>query len=319
MLGELAFRAQRRADRGQDELHVPDRLQPDPPDAVLVLLDHLGRCLHRQPRLAGAARTGQRQQPPVLAPQQAEHLPEFLLTPDERRGLHRQVRLVQRLERRERRLANLVQRLRRGQVLEPVGAQRLQVPVRDGEHRPLRDEDLPAVPSRADTGRLVHVDADVTLSSQDRLAGMDAHPHADRLGRQRVLGLARREQRLPRVGEGDEEGVALRVDLDPAVRRERRSQRAPVLSQRVCVPLGAQLVQQRGRALDVGEQERDGAGRQIAHQRASSGTLSCWATARACRGARLRSGSSAATPANAAGTSSSHRAGASPRAGAPSG
>ena len=56
--------------------------------------------------------------------------------------------------------------------------------------------------------------------------------------------------------EGDEEGVALRVDLDAAVSRERLAERAPVLGEHVGVPL-AELVQEPRRALDVGEEKGD--------------------------------------------------------------
>ena len=64
--------------------------------------------------------------------------------------------------------------------------------------------------------------------------------------------------------EGDEEGVALRVDLDAAVAREGLAQDAAVLGERLCVGLAPELVQQPGRALDVGEEEGDGSGGEIA-------------------------------------------------------
>ena len=78
---------------------------------------------------------------------------------------------------------------------------------------------------RADPRRLVHVDADVALARQQRLAGVKPHPHAHRPGRQLLLRLSSRAQRFLRVGKGDEERVPLRVDLDAAVRRERLAQR----------------------------------------------------------------------------------------------
>jgi Trp operon repressor len=45
--------------------------------------------------------------------QEDEHLAELLLAPDERRRLNRQVRLVERLQRRELAIAELVDPLRR--------------------------------------------------------------------------------------------------------------------------------------------------------------------------------------------------------------
>ncbi len=68
-------------------------------------------------------------------------------------------------------------------------------------------------------------------------------------------------QRAGRAGERVEEGVALRVHLDAAVSAERLPQHAPVFDQGLVVRLGPELVQQLRRALDVREEERDGAGR----------------------------------------------------------
>ena len=83
---------------------------------------------------------------------------------------------------------------------------------------------------------------------------------------------ARRDLRVLRggdrgrsVGEGDEERVALCVDLDATVADERVAKHATVLGQHLGVALGSELVQQLGRALDVGEEERDGARRELAH------------------------------------------------------
>ena len=45
---------------------------------------------------------------------------------------------------------------------------------------------------------------------------------------------------------------------------ERRAQNPPVLQQSLRVAFGAQLVQELGRALHVGEEEGDGSGRKIA-------------------------------------------------------
>ena len=67
------------------------------------------------------------------------------------------------------------------------------------------------------------------------------------------------------VGEGDEERVALGVDLDAAVRAERLAQHRDARPARSAYA-PPELVQQPRRALDVGEQERDGAARQLAHE-----------------------------------------------------
>ena len=59
----------------------------------------------------------------------------------------------------------------------------------------------------------------------------------------------------------EEEGVALSVDLDAVVAGAGLADQAPVLSESFGVPLRSQFVQELRRALDVGEEEGDGAGR----------------------------------------------------------
>jgi len=53
---------------------------------------------------------------------------------------------------------------------------------------------------------------------------------------------------------------ATATDLDAAVGAEPRAQDAPMLRERLGILSSAQLVQQLGGALDVGEEEGDGAG-----------------------------------------------------------
>ena len=103
------------------------------------------------------------------------------------------------------------------------------------------------------------VDADVALLGDERLAGVEAYSDLDRPV-QRLLCLRRRRERIGGAGEGDEEGVALRVDLDAAVGGERLAKHPPVFGESVCVGV-AELLQELRRALDVGEQEGDRAGR----------------------------------------------------------
>src|SRR6266540_1687341 len=62
--------------------------------------------------------------------------------------------------------------------------------------------------------------------------------------------------------EGNEECIALRVDLYPPVTLESRAQNPAVLGERVRIAI-SQLFQQLRRALDVREEERDGAGREF--------------------------------------------------------
>ncbi len=66
--------------------------------------------------------------------------------------------------------------------------------------------------------------------------------------------------------EGEEERIALRVDLDPLMSRAGFADQAPVLGERLGVPLGAELVQKLSRALDVREEKGDGAAREVVAQ-----------------------------------------------------
>ena len=122
--------------------------------------------------------------------------------------------------------------------------------------------------SGCDPGRTVNVGSDIALGCQMRRSGVEADAHADRARSQRLECLGCRRQRARRSREGDEEGVALGVDLDTAVVRERRTEDAAVLGERVGICLRTQLVKEPGRALDVGEEEGNGSGRQISlHER----------------------------------------------------
>jgi hypothetical protein len=89
------------------------------------------------------------------------------------------------------------------------------------------------------------------------------HSHRDGIAREDLV-------RVERGGSGtlggrkrDEEGVTSGFDLEPAPGVEGRPQHASVLGERLRVLVRAQGVQRPGGALDVGEEERDGAGRQI--------------------------------------------------------
>ena len=69
--------------------------------------------------------------------------------------------------------------------------------------------------------------------------------------------------RSRRGWEREEEGVSLRVDLDAALGRARLAHDPPVLGERLRVGLCAELAQELRRSLDVGEEEGDGAGREV--------------------------------------------------------
>jgi hypothetical protein len=99
-------------------------------------------------------------------------------------------------------------------------------------------------------------------------AGMDTHPYFDRhpfrpvVREQRVLRVHSAVHCVARAPEGDEEGVALRVDLVAVMRGERRPQDPLVLGEHLLVAVAERLHQPRG-ALDVGEEEGDRAAREL--------------------------------------------------------
>jgi hypothetical protein len=105
----------------------------------------------------------------------------------------------------------------------------------------------------------MNVDADVALVREQRLARVDAHAHADRPA-QGCLSFPGGLERVLRTCKSDEEGIALRVDLDATVSRERLAERAAVLRQHLGVAV-AELTQQARRSLDVREEKSDRPGR----------------------------------------------------------
>jgi hypothetical protein len=110
----------------------------------------------------------------------------------------------------------------------------------------------------------MNVHPDVARCGSERLAGVDPHSHPHRGRDESALGIGRGSDGIRGSGESDEEGIALRVDLDSAVLGERVSQDAPLLGEDVRIRV-TELMEQLRRALDVGEEEGDCAGRQLCH------------------------------------------------------
>ena len=125
---------------------------------------------------------------------------------------------MQRLQRREDVRTELEETLRRAQVLQPVQAEVAHIGAGEVRRR-LRQEHLPPVPGGRDPRRPVHVEPDIALVRPERLAGVQPHPHAHRAARKRALRVGGGGHGVGRAREGDEERVALRVDLDPVVLR----------------------------------------------------------------------------------------------------
>ena len=98
-------------------------------------------------------------------------------------------------------------------------------PLGDELARVLRDDHLAAVRGRRDPCGPVDVDPDVVAVGDERLTRMEAHAHPQLafgpvVGEERLLGLLGGREPFARIGEDDEEAVALRVDLETAVPNE---------------------------------------------------------------------------------------------------
>ncbi len=130
--------------------------------------------------------------------------------------------------------------------------------------RRLREQDLAPVAGRPDPGCAVDIHAHVAGRRDDRFARVETHPNADGhptrpdVSGQCSLGVGGAGDRLLGAGERGEERVALGVHLVTMPALEQRSQELALVLKDLCV-LAAQAVEETGRPLDVGEQERHGA------------------------------------------------------------
>ena len=91
--------AHRGSDRPLDESRIAESLQRNPEDPVGEVLDRFGRELEREPRLAATA--GPREREQAMLADELTGLRELPLPPDERIRLDREVRPIERLQRRE--------------------------------------------------------------------------------------------------------------------------------------------------------------------------------------------------------------------------
>ena len=256
--------AERLRDPSHDEIHVRNRREPHEPDAVDVVLRHFGGGLHHQTCLAAAAGAGERDDRDIFAAEQLEQVLDLALAADELRRRDRQVRLVQRLERRKRVRAELVQPLRLGQVFQSVLTEVAhEHPLVEQRPRRLAQQHLAAVSSGHHPRRAVHVEPDVLGRVEDRLSRVDPHPDPDRPALERAHRLLDGRDRRPGGRKRVEEGVALLVDL--VAGRERLAHDPAMLGQGVAVSLLAELAQETRRPLDIGEDERDRARRLLSH------------------------------------------------------
>ena len=116
--------------------------------------------------------------------------------------------MVQGLERREVTVSELVDALRRGEVLESVLAKILQLEL-DKLCGRGRDEHLAAVAGGRDAGGTVHVVSDVSLPGHEWRAGVETDANVGPAGPQRLGERSRSGESTGRRRKGEEERVAL--------------------------------------------------------------------------------------------------------------
>ncbi len=157
----------------------------------------------------------------------------------------------------------------------------------DERARRVREQDVAALPRGAEPRRADDVETEVALAADGRLAGVQPHPDEDGAALRPVvsgvgaLHLHRGLDRVAGAREGEEERVPLRVDLDAAALGERVAHQPTVVGEDAVVAV-TELLQERRRALDVAEDERDGAAREGSH---APSMQSAW-QARGCEQAR---------------------------------
>ncbi len=177
---------------------------------------------------------------------------------------------------------DLVEALGLGQVLELVLAEVVEARAR--RHRPadqragrLRHEDLAAMCGRHDPRRSVDVDAHVDAGGQLGLAGMDPDTDLDdgascpRLRGHRPLDPDRGPESVAGGPEDREERVTLCADLGADARAGGPDELVMPAEERSVV--GSERLDEPGRALDVGEHESGGPGRQLGHRIKCRATL----------------------------------------------
>jgi hypothetical protein len=161
----------------------------------------------------------------------------------------------------------LIQPFRSSQVLQTVEGEVTQHEIvgqirLDEGSSGVRNQDLAAVPSSRDARCPMNVHADVIIAGESALSGMQTHPHAKRtwggMCGERPLDPCGGLGRSQSAREHHEEGVALRAYFDSIVFQDRVPDDATVLLEEFDVAL-PQLLEEPGRPLNIGEEERDGA------------------------------------------------------------
>ncbi len=262
MLSETVPRSQRLRDRLRHQRRFSEGGETNPEDTGLVRGDELRGGFKGQARLARPARSREREKACPIT-ELAHDLALLSLPTDEGARGPREVRVRDRLERREALLPKLVDRNRSLDVLQAVLAQ---IGERDAVNEfpsRLREQHLSAVTRGRDSRGEVHVVPDVALVSNERSARVESDAEVDPAFGERVRDRKGRGCRSRSGREGEEKGVSLRVYLDAILSRAGLADDAAVIGELLCVSLRTELVQELRRALHISEKKGDGAGREI--------------------------------------------------------
>jgi hypothetical protein len=122
------------------------------------------------------------------------------------------------------------------------------------------EQDLAPARQVGDSRRLDHGTSAEVILADGRLSGVHSHTHAhvrDPVERQRALDIDRTTQRRPGAREGQQMPVAERLDQRAAVLGNACAQQRLVLGQPLQPARLPEAREQRGRALDIGEEDRD--------------------------------------------------------------
>jgi hypothetical protein len=264
--------AERPGNGRQQELGLANRLQHDHIDAIREVRQEVGRSLQRKASLAGASRSRQHDEAHVGPADERGNGRQLAFAADRRRRVAREVRraLLRGTQRRK-----LPRQIGAQQLVDPLGLDEILEPVCaevDARHvrlileeivRRLREKNLFAMAGRTDPRRAMDADADVIVAGQVRLARVNPHPDANALsgspcmGRESALRVGSGAHGVDGTSEGDEQRIAFGAELMARMVREGAAQEAAMLLQGTLVASCADRLEERGRALDVAEEEGD--------------------------------------------------------------
>jgi len=220
---------------------------------------------------ARASRTSERKEADA-AVQQREHRLDLVRATDERTRGTSEIRVRDGVERRKPPRAKLEEPGRLCEIFQAVVAEVEHVSV-DQPTRLVRQQNLTTMPGSSDSGGSVNLAAYIAFFRAHRRAGVKAHPHLDRRPLERRLCVVRTGDGSNCVRENIEERVALRVHLDTPTTSEDLAKFGAMLDERARIKLFPKLVEQPGRAFNVGEEKRHRPGRKITSRHARPGSI----------------------------------------------